>query len=372
MTIEKCTIAALLLVVSLMPSAHAQGRITDFNPKEEVLPILLSARADGSAWYSPSGIKPLTLLHFSDLHGSDVNLRRIVQFRDEYSEYIADAIHAGDVVDCYFDDHNPWETVDGARNMINVIGNHDCWKGHKTWAQTDIPYDATAEDVYPVFIAPYVDMWNVCQPSGVGDKHSKYYSACYFYKDYPDSKIRAVFLDCMHYDNVQDEWFKDVLSEASAKSYAVVGIQHYAPQTGLQCIESGFSTKPSIEATDPAPVQIQCMRDQAFCTLDTFISEGGQFICWLGGHEHADYIGYIPGHGRQLQILVDKAGVMDKYIHEDRTPGTVNEDAFNLLTINPTKNLLVIQRIGCKVGPNMQGKSLFCYDYVTHNVIVNK
>ena len=67
------------------------------------------------------------------------------------------------------------------------------------------------------------------------------------------------------------------------------------------------------------------------------------------------------GHERQLQILVDKAGEKDAYMHEDRTPGTVTQDSFNLVTINPSKNLLIIQRIGCTRGPGMRSKTLFCY-----------
>lgn len=347
--------------------------ILDLNPREKVLPPLLSARAEGGSWNRPAVVKPLTLLHFSDLHGSVENLERIVEFREAYSEYIADAIHTGDAVSCYLDDVNPWTKVKGAAKIMGIIGNHDCWKGHKTWAETDFPYDASPEDAYKVIIGPFVRQWDVVQPEGVADRKSGYFCACYFYKDYPGSKVRLVALDCVHYDEFQDIWLDNVLTDARERGYAVVGAVHYFSQTGLQGIESGFTTNPSIPScSNPDAPQIECMREQAFVTVDRFIDNGGEFVCWLSGHDHEDYIGIVPSHTRQLQILVDKAGEKDMYMHEDRTKGTVNQDSFNLVTVNPSKSLLVIQRIGCTRGPEMKSKTLFCYNYRKRTIIVNE
>lgn len=363
----------LLMILAAVASVDAGTGILDVNPREKVLPMLLSARADGGTWYKPATEKPVTLIHFSDLHGSDSNLARIVEFYDAYSEYVADAVHTGDAVVCYLDNPNPWAQVEGAGRIINIIGNHDCWKGHKTRAETKVPYDATAEDAYEKFIGPYVRNWGVVQPAGVRNRNSAAYCACYFYKDYPESKVRLIALDGIHYDDAQDQWFYAVLQDAASKGYAVVGAQHYFPQTGLKSIDSGFSTAAGIPACqNPQAPQIECMREQAFATLDRFIDGGGVFVCWLSGHAHEDYIGYVVGHERQLQILVDKAGEKDAYMHEDRTPGTVTQDSFNLVTINPSKNLLIIQRIGCTRGPGMRSKTLFCYDYRTRTVTVNE
>lgn len=364
-----------VLIALAVTAGFTRGTgILDLNPAEKVLPTLLSARASGGSWDKPAAEKSLTLIHFSDLHGYNPNLERIIEFYDAYSEYIADAVHTGDAVICYLDNPNPWAQVKGAGKIINLIGNHDCWKGHKTWAETNIPYDATAEDAYRKFIGPYVHNWGVVQPNGVTDVKSPAYCACYFYKDYPESKVRLIALDSIHYDEAQDRWFDDVLRDAAARGYAVVGAQHYFSQTGLTSIDSGFSTASGIPACwqDPQAPQIECMREQAFITLDRFIDDGGIFVCWLSGHDHEDYIGRVNGHERQLQILVDKAGEKDAYMHEDRTPGTVNQDSFNLVTVNPGKNLLTIQRIGCTRGPGMRSKTLFCYDYKTRAVTVNE
>ena len=366
-------IMSILAAIVASTTLFAQTGILDLNPEGKVLPLLLSARANGGSWDRPADVDPVTFLHFSDLHGCTANLERIVEFYGAYSKYIDDAIHTGDAVSCYIDDPNPWTKVKGAGKILNLIGNHDCWKGHKTWSETDIPYDATAEDAYKVFISPYVASWKVVQPDGVNKKSSIYYSACYYYKDYPQSGVRLIALDPLHYDDVQDSWFASVLEDARLKGITVVAAQHYYSQTGLDSIDSGFSTQSGIAAcADTERPQIECMREQAFLTLDRFIDNGGTFVCWLSGHDHEDYIGYVRGHERQLQILVDKAGEKDGYMHEDRTPGTVNQDSFNLVTVNPSKNLLVIQRIGCSTGPSMRSKRLFCYDYLKHDTIVNE
>ena len=94
------------------------------------------------------------------------------------SHELDDAIHTGDEVICYFDDENVFETVPGGRRVLNTIGNHDCWKGHLVWAQTNKPYDAEKGDTYVRFFigpdaqSPTVKGWEVTQPAGVDDPQS--------------------------------------------------------------------------------------------------------------------------------------------------------------------------------------------------------
>ena len=244
-------------------------------------------------------LKPLQLLHFSDLHGSALHLQRIVEYMDSHD--VDDAIHTGDGVMCYYDDANVFESVPGGRRVLNAIGNHDCWKGHLLWSQTDKPYDATKEEAYSRFFVgpdprhPTIAEWKVCQPEGVNDVQSPDYQACYYYKDYPSS-------------------------------------------------------------SNPGAVQVECMLDCAFDPVDRFIDEGGTFVCWLSGHNHNDYVGYVKNHERQLQILVDKAGELDRYMLDSDRSGE-NTDAFNLVSYNPVSKLLTVQRVGCADG--YHGKRIF-------------
>lgn len=350
--------------------------ITQMHPADEIVPKLLSARKAAVTWGAEA--KPLaswTVLQCSDLHGSTENLSRIVEFRRAYASYIDEAIHTGDAVACYYDDPNPWLHVEGAGEVLNVIGNHDCWKGRLVWAQSDWPYDATQGEAYVRFLEPFVQGWKVTQPAGVAHPRSPQYQACYYYKDYPESALRMIVLDCVHYDKAQHEWFVQTLAQAREENLLVVAVQHYPAQNGLKLIESGFSDRDESigpEPTPPAGKQMERMPDAAFAAVDAFLDQDGRFACWLSGHTHLDFVGHVHGHERQLQVIVDKAGEVDDYMQEDRTPGTRNQDAFNLVTVNPSRNLLIIQRIGCTRDQYLRSKTLFSYDYTRRKVLVNE
>ncbi len=367
-------------MLAMSTAMLAQSGITDFHKDNEVVPMLLSARKERAGAPKDADNKPLTLLHFSDLHGCAENLQRIVDFSQAYKDYIDDVIHTGDGVICYLDDPNEFCKVSGADRILNTVGNHDCWKGHLVWAQTDKPYDATKEDVYNMLFvgddpsSPLVDKWNVTQPSGVKDKKSPDYFACYYYKDYPHSRIRLIVLDCIHYDEAQNRWFEDCLGDAAGKGLTVIGVTHFPAQNGNTALDSGFAPiggkLSGVE--NPNVVQFEAMPDAAFAAVDRFIDKDGVFVCWLSGHTHSDFISTVDGHERQLQIIVDKGGSGDAYMSEDRSVGTINQDAFNLTTVNTTKSLLIINRIGCTTGPDMRSKKLFVYDYKSRKIVTSE
>ena len=354
--------------------------ILDFNPAEDVIPILNEARTPRTVWGADAPRPAVTLLTFSDLHGDRENLERIVEFKEAYSDLVEDAIHLGDGVYCYWDNPNEWDNVPGARSVMNVVGNHDCWKSHLVWAETDKPYDASEEDVYQTLLtgadkeSPYVKSWHVVQPEGVGDPESPYCHACYYYKDYEESGMRLIVLDGIHYTEAQDSWFAKVLDEARAAGLAVIACTHYPAANGLDGLDTGFNSRTEgiPVVADQTVVQFEAMPDQAFVTADAFIDEGGCLVCWLAGHHHSDYMGLVRGHERQLMIVHDKAGERDDYMAEDRARGTRNQDSFNLVTFNPSKSLLIVNRIGCTRSEDLRSKKLFVWDYLKREMVATE
>lgn len=368
---------SFLLLLSMLASfgLSAQG-IIDLNPSSEVLPRLRTARKAAVEWGAKEKAPASwTVLQFSDLHGSNENLERIVTFRNAYSDYLDAAIHMGDAVYCYFDDPYPWENVEGTEALMNIVGNHDCWKGHKLWSQSNRPYDASQADVFRRFIGPFIGKWDVKSPEGLDDEASPHYQACYYYKDYPQSGIRLIVLDCIHYSSAQHEWFQALLSEAAQNKLTVVAAQHYPPQSGVVPIDCGFTDLDLDIDAEPAPqgdMQMERMPDEAYIAVDHFLDQGGQFACWLSGHTHLDYVGMVRSHERQLQIIVDKAGEVDDYMQEDRTKGTQSQDAFNLVTVNPSRGVLFIDRIGCNRDQYMRSKKLLVFDYKKRQIIASE
>ena len=308
-----------------------------------------------TAGSQPGEFRPLRLLHFSDLHGSKLHLQRIVEYLDSHE--LDDAIHTGDGVICYFDDENVFETVPGGRRVLNTIGNHDCWKGHLVWAQTNKPYDAEKGDTYVRFFigpdaqSPTVKGWEVTQPAGVDDPQSPDYQACYYYKDYPGSAARLIVLDCMHYDSAQEAWFETTLSQAREAGLAVLAATHYPAEFGMVPYDVSLTPhgRDYPQASDPDAVQVESMTDLAFQAVDKFIDEGGLFVCWLSGHNHNDYVGLVKRHERQLQILVDKGGELDGYMLDKDRSGE-NTDAFNIVSWDPSRLELRVERVGCADG----------------------
>ena len=337
----------------------AQG-ILDFQPEEKVVPRLLSARKPVQYEDGTVGRPSWTLIHFSDIHGCDENLDRIITFRNRYGKYIDDALHTGDCVKEEMADGNPWDRVEGASVLLNTVGNHDVRIGPEECAGQ--------EDTYRLLLASHVDGWGVVQPEGVRKKGSRHYSACYYYKDYLAPGIRLVVLDGMHYSRAQEEWFADCLSDALAKGLLVVAANHFPPRKGLVPLVSGFTERNEALGEEAG----HRLPDSAYAVVDAFLDGGGTFVCWLGGHAHQDFVGPVRGHERQFQILVDKAGWSDWFMEEDRTPGTAFQDSFNLLTVNPGRGLLIIDRIGCTRDQFLRGKHLFVYDYRNREVIVNE
>lgn len=303
----------------------------------------------------------LNLIHFSDIHGNVQNIRRILEFSSMYTDYISDIIHTGDAPVAYYSDTNPFAVV-GGDNVLEVIGNHECWIQGDTWPS---PYNATAQQVYQKFFAPYIASWGVVSAGT---------NLCYYYKDYSTAKVRLIVLDALHYDLSQDTWFANTLESARTANLRVVAVTHYPSQTGLAGINCTFNsitqTIGSV-ATPPAGTQIERMPESAFEAVDTFIANGGEFVCWLSGHTHEDFIGTVNNHTDQIQVIISCANTSNRYSDCARTKNTKSQDLFNVFTIDTKSKLIKIIRVGSTMDKFMRKRETLCINYETKEVISN-
>ena len=308
----------------------------------------------------------VSLLHFSDLHGSKRKLQRIVDFVKGNSNLITDAIHSGDTTAAYYSDTNVWNNVVGAEYIMNSIGNHDCWIEGQTWPY---PYSATSEQVFKTIMVgndssnPFIDKW------GVQYEENK----CYYFKDYSNANVRLIVLDSLHYDEEHHSWFVEKLNEALTQDLHIVCVTHYQCITGQEKIELGGwnSIKYNLGRKTPTPdSQIDHRLDERpYLAVDNFITNGGKFICWLSGHTHFDMVGFVNDHTNQLSVVVDTSADYDVYVEEDRTNGTKNEDAFNIAAVNTADGILRIVRVGCDCDMWLRSKKTICYDYINKKII---
>lgn len=303
----------------------------------------------------------LNLLHFSDIHGDVENIKRLLYFAEKYNLYISDIIHTGDAVQTYFGNDNPFAEIGGDK-ILEVIGNHECWIQGDTWPS---PYNATAAQVYEKFIAPFISHWGVTSPGS---------NLCYYYKDYSVANTRLIVLDALHYDSSQENWFSSVLASAITSELRVIVATHYPSQTGITGFDCTFNSITQTIApvsTPPQGTQIERMPESAFSSVDTFIENGGEFVCWLSGHTHDDFIGVVTGHTNQIQVIISTARCDNKYSDCARTQGTVTQDLFNVFTVDGNAKLIKIIRIGSTMDKFMRNRNTLCINYQTKNIISN-
>ena len=339
-------------------------KINHQNPAIEITEKLENASAvtyEDSSTSIKSRANLLNLIHFSDIHGDTDNIQRLLDFYNQYSDYIYDIIHTGDSPLQYYSDDNPFATV-GGNQILNVVGNHECWISGDTWPH---PYNATAAQVYTKFFAPYISEWNVISPSS---------NLCYYYKDYSTAKVRLIVLDAIHYDSAQESWFEATLAGAKANDYRVVTVSHYPAQTGITGFDCTFNSIVRLisPVADPeVGEQIERLQESAFDVVDNFINDGGEFVCWLSGHQHDDFIGVVKDHTQQIQIIISCGLQSNKYSDCARTSKTKTQDLFNVFTVDGNAKLIKLIRVGSTMDKFMRKRETLCINYNTKEIISN-
>lgn len=331
---------------------------------------------------SPSndGFHPLVLLHFSDLHSNETPLIRIVEFMNEYSDYIDDAIHTGDIV------NNANETfsfadVHGAEKILNCIGNHDTYDG-TNW------YGLSESDAYTKYFADCISNWNAISQTG----------KCYYYKDYVLNKeysgsetatVRLIVLDNLHERDSSDTtqpnllqltWFQNTLSDSLSRNIPVIVANHtrMATGSGLEYLDSGFMNPHANIQTSSAPFPIRT-RDEYRNAVKDFVTAGGEIICWICGHNHSDILAtwnfdYIKDGStvtaKILNIAITTAGNFGRVrTKEPRIADTKSYDAFNLMGIDINRKELKLVRIGLNYNSAMRKIDTACWNYETGTLI---
>lgn len=305
---------------------------------------------------------PLSLLFFSDIHGDADNLKRLLQFHDYYNAtlstgvYIDAILAGGDSVQSYqaLNAFDFWTNVAGSSQILNTVGNHDAM------ANAALTEFAAKKDVYDIEFAPFIANWGVTQPTDAAAQGLMYY-----YKDFTVQKIRLVVLDCMYWDAAQLAWFEGVLESAKTNNYAVIGVSHY-PIGDTTTIDCNFLSKdynPTGGARLVNPI----------AAVDSFISSGGEFICWLSGHTHADGFGTITDHAGQINLIIDTAssggsGAQDA----DATIGARSQDCFNILGFDVYSKLIKVMRIGRDYDRHLRHIGEMCYDYANKQLLYTR
>ena len=338
--------------IAILMSNIGEEPATAENDSLETAYINAQARHTISASYSP-----LTLLHFSDVHGDSAALSRILK-KSRMSTY-DDAICTGDITPNTYEKIISWWDS----SIMTCIGNHDT----ATYNSTD-GYNWTAlsmadRDAY--YITPFKSDWDVEHVSGCS----------YYYKDYTSKKIRLIVIDVMLYASqatqteatAQTTWLTGLLASAITSNLHVL-IAAHAPHPTTSQVQCSFSRYN--QTTTPSYTECN-VPDSVTSAVASSISDGLHFIGYLCGHTHQDDIWDALGDKTQLQYCITCAAVSyapqwqatDMYRSEDF-------DAFNLVTIDTTRSLIKIVRGGgANIDDHMRPRRAICIDYSTGTVI---
>ena len=298
----------------------------------------------------------LNLAICTDVHADKENLSRFIIFTNEYSALLDEKICLGDMVGSKFsDDFNYWGEVEGSENILCVIGNHDTWRNDSNEPITD------KTQVYNKFLANNINRWGVVQPSNAEINGYNYY-----YKDYPESLIRIIFLDDNYYDDNQHNWFVETLNNAREQGYHVLACEHQQPTKNLVSINSNFE---SLDY-DYTQLVVNKRYQDRVDAIDTFISQGGTFVSWLSGDAHYDNFGLYKGtSGNQLSLVFENTSCDDYWGDSKRVRGEKSQDSFNIVSIDTYSKLIKVIRVGNTTDRFLRNKNHLCYNYGTHNLI---
>lgn len=307
--------------------------------------------------YRRNNTKPLCLAHISDLHLDKIRLQRFTNFINNIKN-IDDAICTGDMTNNYSDGMTYWDSVSGTERILTCIGNHDGLANHNVdWYSGQ----CTMLEAYNKFINPYISNWNVTHDVG----------KTYYYKDYNSEKIRLIVLDSMRSGTDatnQNTWLESVLSSAKSKGYSVVCATHCVPQTSkVNYIDCSFNSI-NLKYEDEYDT---CVTNTIYQqTVQNFIDDDGKFITWICGHTHVNFVYTTSEFPNQLWIVV-ACGLLSNNLDIDRTDGTKNQDAFNILTFDTNTELVKVIRVGADRDRSMRHLGTMSIDYNTHSVIYN-
>lgn len=320
-------------------------------------------------------------LFFSDIHGRSAELQRIVQYGNAMKASLNCIIDGGDDTSA-FTSTTPltWFDTDIANSelpCIRAVGNHDAWASNY-WV-----WDSN-ENIYTMMTSKVVaDLTNrgitVHQPSDVATTYKNYY-----YVDFGNVRI-VVLLSLIYagfnayWDADQKDWLESVLADALTNEKHVLIVNHgplnpasinevnLSPNWNSFISWEGFVTK-----IEPYCKDTQHLSDEAVALVDDFIEDGGNFIAYIAGHTHGDYILETKNTTHKQYCIVTSCarnGSSDAY-----TPplGNLGYDLFNWIGIDTSKKLFKMLRLGNNTTYAQNEHNMIVINYQSKKIITSK
>lgn len=323
--------------------------------------------------------------HFSDIHGDWERFDNVLEMLEYFKP--AFAIHTGDLVcwdsnDGY--DYFRYKTQNIETPIYNCIGNHETFRGEEC---------LSSEFLHDRYIKPLKNIHS----EGKG----------YYYVDFEEQNLRLIVLNDYEYDAAksrterdryeisqeQCNWFCCVLKECEQKGLGVIIAAHESDEP----IVPGSDDMGFCQRYEPHPwggpgkPRCHIVADivDAFkngkslkkeytwelsgnhVLANCSFEEKNEFICYLNGHRHGDYVGYLPSYPDQLSLGMTCSGCFPAGYHNigdeisdlPRIPGTISEDAVNFCVLDRENRTVSVIRFGAYVNDRFEERICAKYKY---------
>ncbi len=310
--------------------------------------------------------------HFTDIHCDWKRFDNVIEIIKYFNPFFA--VHTGDLV-CwdsqsdtnYFYD----ETTKLDIPVYNCIGNHETFKGDVV---------LTNEYLHNRYIRP---LKNNIITTGKG----------YYYTDFAEHGVRLIILNNYENEKVkkysdriyeinqeQIDWFIKVLKDSEQLDFGVIIASHEADEPVLPGSNKlGFCQRiephpwGAPEAKHPHIIadivdafqngkelkkEYQWKKSGNAVIVDCSFEKKSEFICYINGHRHGDYIGYLPSYPKQLSLGMTCSGCFPEEYHNigdeisdlPRIPETISEDAVNFYVLDRVNKIISVVRMGASVN----------------------
>ena len=300
-------------------------------------------------------------LFFSDIHGSAKNLSRILKSAKSYKDRLNCILNGGDTVQYFNPTGLEWyneQVQDFSIPVITAVGNHDAWT--KDWT-----FD-TNENIYSLITSKVKENFpSIVQPDNASGIFANYYY-------YDTDKVRVIVLLSMMYqnnqpyfDDNQKNWLISVLADAKTNNKAII-IMNHCPlnPSDAEEIECSWTSKQTWKTG------YMHMNDTIPECVDSFIKDGGTFICYLCGHTHRDFVLQSIRYPNQVCFVTMSARY--EYVEDGwRSQDENNDDfdSYNYIGVDLKNSVIKIKRIGTNINAWMQRRNTLCWDFKKHKLI---
>ena len=360
-------------------------------------------------YYPPGNIPILAFMHISDLHGGVKQANDAIEIlntlcngSENEGGNVRFLIATGDIKYDTAKDDFKYFTDAASLSKVPVFicaGNHDV-------GNTSLVKDCfTDSELYTNMYKPLITSWDLHSDASQGDSHPT--GKNYYFKDFIPYKIRMIVLYEFESDfaakeedasklkynrgtrafrQEQIDWLITSLKTTPA-GYGVIIAKHqpegvhdgldtpfnsiyerknhlssYCGSNLIADIVKAFMDKTTINKsytqTGGVVTELSVNADFSNINKDT------EFICYLSGHTHRDYISFLRDFPNQLELTIGANNTGYNFGTDMlQVAGEYSEDVINIYGIDRNRGYVNIVRIGADISHSLQKRDIDSVSY---------